>query len=204
MVCYVDPSKSRGSRLYPLERQCPIFFAPCNTRNSANQSGGKFYCIPFLCAVLWESWSSLSLSLSRSTLHSLFLTSGGNWRKSMGSVCAESLAVIGYIFIIIYSNRKRYLGMGMYGYGEMGLLGDPRAHSRRDVDDDAGEMQARFCVCVCMSLRTVREMYTFRSIKFLHLFLEETLSRGLRRYHIYNFKFFCFVAHNRTCSYSSW
>lgn len=48
----------------------------------------------------------------------------------MGSVRAESLAVIGYIFIIIYSNRKRYLGMGMYGYGGMGLLGDPRARSQ--------------------------------------------------------------------------
>ena len=54
----------------------------------------------------------------------------GTGEKSMGSVRAESLAVIGYIFIIIYSNRKRYLGMGMYGYGGMGLLGDPRSRSQ--------------------------------------------------------------------------
>ena len=92
----------------------------------------------------------LSLSLDpHSTRSSSPLV--GTGEKVWGSVRAEGLAVIGYIFIIIYSNRKRYLGMGMYGYGGIGLLGDPRAPSRRDVDDDAGEMQARFCVCVCMS-----------------------------------------------------
>ena len=53
--------------------------------------------------------------------------------KKVWGLCAragvrESLAVIGYIFIIIYSNRKRYLGMGM-GTGGMGL-GDPRELSQ--------------------------------------------------------------------------
>ena len=40
-----------------------------------------------------------------------------------GNDVLSVLAVIGYIFIIIYSNRKRYLGMGR-GIG-LGLTGYP-------------------------------------------------------------------------------
>ena len=83
--------------------------------------GGKFYCIPFLCAVLWESWRSLA-PLSTALPH---LWWENYYRKKYGAGCKRkyvqgnnvlalsALAVIGYIFIIIYSNRKRYLGMGM-------------------------------------------------------------------------------------------
>ena len=95
----------------------------------------------------------LSLSLDpHSTRSSSPLV--GTGEKVWGSVRAEGLAVIGYIFIIIYSNRKRYLGMGMYGYGGIGLLGDPRAPSRRHVDDDAGRCKRVFVsVYACLDVQ---------------------------------------------------
>ena len=75
----------------------------------------------------------------------------------------SALAVIGYIFIIIYSNRKRYLGMGWDdGYVGSGTDWGSAALGRGGRDDD-GRCKLFFVLVgthvSSSSLRTVRDIH---------------------------------------------
>ena len=143
--------------------------------------GGKFYCIPFLCAVLWESWRS-SIHSSSSPLVGTGEKVWGCAREQERTTCS-ALAVIGYIFIIIYSNRKRYLGMG----------GETRIRSRSSVvgrrDDDGRCKFLCLCgpACPCLVFFTYSERYTHSESSSSYIFSSRRRLRllaCLRRYHI--------------------
>ena len=148
MACHGDPAKSRGNNLYPLEAMSHISRALYAERRPV----GNFIAFLFYAPFYGKVGAPLSTALPH-----LWWELGkkyGAVRASRRTTCS-ALAVIGYIFIIIYSNRKRYLGMG----------GETRIRSRSSVVGMMMMGDASFCVCVGLhvlassSLRTVRDIH---------------------------------------------
>ena len=168
-------------------RQCPIFFALC-TQSSARWE------ILLHSFFMRRFMRKLALLLHSPHPH-LWWELGKVWGVRVSTRrTGSALAVIGYIFIIIYSNRKRYLGLGGWVGKDphsVGMLGD-----------------ACFCVCERMSLARLLyvqwEIYTYRiNHRVLTSFPSacitfKTSSCSPRR----PSKSRVVVGHNRTCALS--